>query len=231
MKEKNSKTGMIRILIITIIFGVSAFFVAKLVDSNVAKVTELRNDIDEMKRIASNKEDKIEQLQDVDQYSEFYEEMLPKTEEIIGMLQQIEAIGQMTSTSVTIKLEEGVITIDSIEFKDTKDKAEFLKSLEVKEYSPQEAEASETPAAPAQGPGANVAMQFGSSETGTGESDVKFQYLEINLNVKGTYEDIRRYISLIQQSEYIMNIEEIRMVKTKDGRLDTGITLRAFIFE
>lgn len=231
MKEKNSKTGMIRILIITIIFGVSAFFVAKLVDSNVAKVTELRNDIDEMKRIASNKEDKIEQLQDVDNYTEFYEEMLPKTEEIIGMLQQIEAIGQMTNTSVTIKLEEGVITIDSIEFKDTKEKTEFLKSLEVKEYSPQEAEASETPTEQTQGPGTNVAMQFGSSETGTGESDIKFQYLEINLNIKGKYEDIRRYISLIQKSEYIMNIEEIRMVKTKDGRLDTGITLRAFIFE
>lgn len=231
MKEKNTKKNMFIVLIITVIFGAVAFFIAKQVDQNVARVTELRGDIDEMKRVASSKEDKIEQLQSVDEYNEFYENVLPKTEEMIAILQQIEIMGNLTNNNVTIQLEEGVITPETIEFKDVQEKTEFIKSLDVKEYNPEgEGETEEGDSEAAAAPGANVAMQFGSEEsTETGE--VKFQYLEINLNVRGSYEDIRRFISLLQSSEYIMNIQEIRMVKTKADKLDAGITIRAFIFE
>ncbi|MBU0976085.1 MAG: hypothetical protein ABIE03_00395 [Patescibacteria group bacterium] len=220
------KKELIKIFILTLIFGVGAYHLASLVDKKVAEVTEIRSKVDELTRISVKREGKQLEVREVEEYKQLFEEILPQTSDLIGILEQLEVISSISGTSVTIKLEEGVIGGDSIEFKDTKSKAEFLKKLEVKEYSPTtEVSESDTSAQ------TNVALQMMQEDDSSSQEKVKFQYLEINLVVRGNYTQIRKYISLLHSSEYIFNVEEVRINKTNEGGLESLMKIRAFIFE
>ncbi|MDD3647136.1 MAG: hypothetical protein PHS44_01365 [Candidatus Dojkabacteria bacterium] len=224
--KSGSKKELIKIFILTLIFGVGSYYLANLVDKKVAEVTEIRNKVDELTRISVKREDQGLEIKEVGDYSQFFEKILPETSDIISILEQLEAISNISGTTVTLKLEEGVIGGDSIEFKDSKTKEEFLKKFEVKEYSPTANTNGKTPDS-AQ---TNVALQMMEENTSK-EDEVKFQYLEVNLVLRGNYEQVRKFVGLLHSSKYIFNVEEIRINKTNDGGLESLMKIRAFIFE
>lgn len=224
---KGSKKELIKIFLLTILFGFGAYYLASAVDEKVAEVRDLRAKVDELTRISVKRDDQDEEIRRVDEYKSFYDEILPETVDVIDILEQMEIMSDVAGTDITVKLEEAVISEDSIEFKDTKSKTEFLKKLEVKEYSPAYSDQSSTDSTQT-----NVALQMVQGQgTPPDEEEVEFQYLEVNMILKGSYDQIRKYISLLQNSKYIFNIEELRMNKTEKGMLEAPVKVRAFIFE
>lgn len=218
---KESKKDLLIILILTIVFGIGAYLLAGQVDKTVSDVTAIRHEIDELTRIASDKEGKIEEINAVANYDKMLNENLPEISEIISILEQLENIAKLTGTEVSISLEEGVIGEGEIEFKEEKEKIEFLKKLEVKEYTPENK---------SQDSDNNVVLQM-MQESGEEGEELKISYLEIDLSITGVYDGIRSYISLLETSNYFYNIREIRLSKSEEGYIEGSLKIRAFIFE
>jgi len=224
--KKETNNELLIILILTVVFGISAFFLARQVDKNVNKITEIRHEIDELTRVAIDQESRVSEVQDVEYYLQVLDEDLPEVTELIDILGQLEQIGRLTSNDVTIKLEEGILGSGEIEFEDEKEKNDFLNSLDVKEYT-----ATESTPETVSDPSGNVVLQMMQEAEEDSSGNLKINYVEVDLNLKGTYEALRKYIELMQSSKYIMNIKEIRIHKTDEGMLETNLIIRAFIFE
>lgn len=225
--EGKTKKELLMILILTAVFGFASYIVAQLLDGTISDINSTRYQIDELTRYASDKESRIEEFEAVNSYTEVIEESLPETENIIGVLEQLENIAHIAGASISIGLEEGVIGEGGVEFKDEKEKTDFLKSLEVKEYEATETTAPDTTTSSQP---ENAALQVIESEAPT-EEEFKINYLEIDLSLNGTYDQIRTYISLLQESKYFFNIKELRLVKLEEGEISATLSVRAFIFE
>ncbi len=220
-----SKKELFMILTLTVIFGVATYFVANLVDKSVSEVTEIRHEIDELTRVSIDDEKKIEEIAMVEGYKVILDDNLPEIDEIITILEQVENIAQISGVQSSINLEEGVIGKGEIEFEDEKEKKDFLDSLNVKEYSSDTEEQASTDTS------TNVVLQM-IEEKGDEQTEVlNINYLEINLILKGEYEGVRIFISLLQDSKYFFNIKEMRLIKTEDGYIECTLSIRAFIFE
>jgi hypothetical protein len=222
------KKELLFILVLTLIFGIASFFIAKEVDRNVSEVTKIRYQIEELTRVAVDKENRIDEVQSVEYYLKFFNEELPGINEIIDMLNQIEDIGRLTNLKLTMKLEEGIVGSSDIEFVDEKEKNDFLKRLVLKEFTPEENNQSQNTGAAS----SNVVLQImKEAEESEAVGNIKISYLDIDLSVDGTYDNIRMYIDLLQSSKYYFNISEIRLSKAEEGGLKGTIRVRAFIFE
>lgn len=225
MKKEINKE-LLMILVLTVVFGIGAFFLARQVDRNVNEITEIRHEIDELTRVAVDKETRVEELQDVEYYLQVLDEDLPEVDELIDILGQYELIGSLTGNEVTIKLEEGILGSGEIQFEDEKEKNDFLNSLDVKEYT-----TSETDSQTTSDTSGNVVLQMMQESAEEEDDTLKINYVEVDLSLRGSYKALREYIELMQNSKYIMTIKEIRIHKSDEGLLDTNILVRAFIFE
>ncbi len=225
MKKETNKE-LLMILILTVVFGIGAFFLARQVDKNVSEITEIRHEIDELTRVAVDQDARVKELQDVEYYLQVLDEDLPEVTELIDILGQYELIGRLTDNDVTIKLEEGIVGSGEIQFEDEKEKNDFLNNLDVKEYTTSETDTSTT-----SDPSGNVVLQMMQEAEEEDTGNLKINYVEVDLNLKGSYKALREYIVLMQSSKYIMNIKEIRIHKTDDGIIETNLLVRAFIFE
>jgi hypothetical protein len=228
--EENSKKSLILILVLTLVFGVACYMLAKKVDKDIANVSATKQKIDELSRYAVDQKARIEEYKSVAAYQENLTKDLAGVDDIIDMLEQLETVSQITKTKLSIKLEQGVIGGGKIEFKDEKEKAEFLKSISVKEYT-QPQVASQQGQQTSQKP-VNVALTMQQQATQSETSQkLKINYIEIDLSISGGYDEIRSFLQLMDNSRYIFNIKEIRLNKVAEGNIDALIRLRAFIFE
>lgn len=226
MKAKTKKE-LLMILILTVVFGSVSYVLAQLLDGAISDIKNTRYQIDELTRYAADKETRIEEFESVSSYTEIIEESLPETEDIIEVLEQLENIAHIAGTSLSIGLEEGVIGEEGVEFEDEKEKEDFLKSLEVKEYEATDTTVQDTTAS---GQPQNAALQMMESAASE-EEEFKINYLEIDLSLKGTYDQIRTYVSMLHESKYFFDIKELRLVKLEEGQISGTLGVRAFIFE
>lgn len=214
------KKELLIILILTAVFGALGFGLATYLDKAIANVNSTRYRIDELTRFATDQETRTYEYKSVQEYTETLGEDLPEIEDIIEILEQLETISTITGTQIGIRLEEGVIGEDSVEFKDEEERIEFLKKIEVKEYSPPE----DSP----EGQLINVALE---TQEPASEDQLKINYLEVYISLKGSYNQIRSFITLLQDSTFLFDIVEIRLVKITENQLEGNIEVRAFIFE
>jgi len=221
---KKSNKELITILVLTVAVGIAGFFFATRIDTTIARVSEIRIDVDELTRYAINQEERIKEVQAVDDYTEVLEGNLPHSEDIISILEQIEAMSVISKTELNMKLEEGSISEGKLDFTNQKERDAFLKSLTFQEYIPSE-ESTESSDQPV-----NIALQF-AEEKQTQTTGLKINYIGIDLTLHGTYEDIREFISLLHSSKYLFNVKEMRLNKTTNGDMEANLTIRAFIFE
>lgn len=223
MSTKSSKE-LIIILTLTIVVGVAGFFFAKRIDETIANVTEIRHHVDELMRFATNQEERIKEIQTVDEYAEVLESNLPHSENLVDILEQLETMAYITENSLSISLEEGSISGGKLDFTNKQEKNDFLNSLTVKEYTipqPQTDSSSEP---------VNYALQLTQPQEQK-ESDFKINYVEINLILNGSYDSYRKFVSLLDSSKYLFNIKEMRINKSTDGNIEGTLIVRAFIFE
>lgn len=222
---KQTQKQLLLILALTIVFGVGAYFIGKAVDQTVAEVTKIRSEIDEKTRVATDVEVKIDEMNAVNDYREFVEENLPDISDLIDILEQLEVMAKMSDADLTLKLEEGVVGEGEIEFKDEREKQEFLKNIEVKEYTP----AASTTTQSGDVASTNVALQ--QQTTSTTKDELKINYLVVSANLRGNYGSVRKFIYLTQNSKYFFNLREVRLNKLEEGDIDATLQIRAFIFE
>ncbi|MBN2015366.1 hypothetical protein JW766_00865 [Candidatus Dojkabacteria bacterium] len=224
---KQSQKDLLLVLGLTVVFGLIVYLLAQLVDNTVAEVTSTRNQIRELTRISGEDVSSEEEPLSTEEYKDLLDKNLPDISGIIEILDQLEVIAQITNVDLSIKLEEGIVGESDIEFKDTKERNTFLSTIEVKEYKFED-----QPQVAAPEGSENVVLQMMEEGGQTQEEpSLKINYLEVDLNVKGTYNAIRTYISLLRNSKYIFNIKEIRLNRTENGELDGSIKVRVFIFE
>ena len=222
--SKDIQKKFLLVLLLTVMVGMAVFFTAKYVDRNISEATTLKNQAEKETRVASDKKTQIEQNNLVEEYKTKLDKNLARSDDIITILEQLEIIGQLTNVAVKIKLEEGVIGQEGIQFKDITEKQEFLNTLEVKEYTQEEASKDSS--------SQNVVLQLMQQQQGQTPATIKISFLEIDLALKGTYFDLRAYVNLVQNSHYFFNIKELRFNKIDDSSvLDCNLQMRAFIFE
>jgi Tfp pilus assembly protein PilO len=223
---KQIQKQLLLILALTIVFGGVSYFIGKLVDETVAEVTHIREEIDEKTRVATDINTKIDEMNAVSEYKDFVEENLPNISDLIEILEQLEVMAKMSDVDLTLQLEEGVVGEGEIEFKDEVEKQQFLKNIEVEEYTP----AAQPATTSTDAASTNVALQQQSASTQP-ESELKINYLLVSASLQGNYDSVRKFIYLTQNSKFFFNIKEIRINKKEEGELDTAMQLRAFIFE
>jgi hypothetical protein len=214
------KKELLIILILTAVFGALGFGLATYLDTTIATVNSTRYKIDELTRFATDRETRAYEYRSVQEYTVTLSENLPEIEDIIEILEQLETISTITGTQIGIRLEEGVIGEGSVEFEDEEERIEFLKRIEVKEFSP--------PEDSTEGQLINVALE---TQDQTSEDKLKINYLEVYISLKGSYNQIRSFITLLQDSTFVFDIAEIRLVKTTENQLEGNLEVRAFIFE
>lgn len=216
------------ILVLVSVFGVISYFLARLLDGTVADINETRHEIDELTRYAVDKETRVKELNAVQNYSEVIGESLPEADDIIEILDQLENMASIAGPTLSIGLEEGIIGEGGIEFEDETEKKAFLKNLDVKEYESPESTSQDTQQTEQP---TNVVLQLMEESTSEEKDEFTINYLEIDLALEGTYDQIRAYISLLQELKYFFNIKEVRFMKTDEGKLSGMLRVRAFIFE
>lgn len=222
--QQQTRKDLLTIFILSVVFGGATFFMSRLVDSSVANVINLRSDIDSLTRTPAGQTAMTEEVQAVEEAEQQLQGNLPETNEVIDILEQLEVISDITNTELTINLEEGILGESEIIFEDEKEKAAFLNKLKVKEYEvPQTTEG-----ATQEG---NVALQMMEEEEVQTTEGIKINYIEMNLVMSGTYDDIRSFIKLLQDSKYFFNIKEIKLIGIDGNQIESAITVRAFIFE
>jgi hypothetical protein len=224
---KKINTQLLLILVLTVVFGFVVFILAKTIDKNVAEVTSIKSEIDELTRVAVKTEERVKNMNSVNDYKEFFDNSLSDISEMIQILEQLEVIANLSENELSLKLEEGVIGEGGIEFKDENQKQEFIQSLEVKEFStePTETQEETDPAVE------NVALLAMQEDTAEMESEIKISYLEMDVNLKGSYHSVRTFISLLQNSKYYFNIKEVKINETEEGNVNASLIVRAFLFE
>lgn len=225
--DKNAQKELLTILVTTVVAGFAAFFLAGMFDKNVSEVTATRYDIDDLTRSAVDPQVRAEENEAVEEYTNTMGESLPSVDNIVDILRQLEVLSQLTNTELVIKLEEGVVGEGQIDFTDDKEREKFLKTLEVKEYQPPAQ--TDTQTSTNTNATTNVALQM--TEQKSEESKLKINYIEITLDLTGTYQQIRTYLSTLENSKYIFSLKELRLNKIDEGNLNGLIRIRAFIFE
>jgi hypothetical protein len=223
--DKALRNEMLTILLLTVLFGIGAYFLANVVDKSISDIEEKKHTIDELTRIAGDQESQVDQLDSMDNFEMVLEENLASIDELPEMLSQLETMASITNNDITIKLEEGVISDTGVSFKDEKEKNAFLQGLEVKEFT-----APVTAPTDEAAQSGNVVLQL-QEEQVQEESRLTINYIEISVLMTGSYDHIREFIDLLQNSRYFFNIKEIRLSKKENGFVEANMGLRAFFFE
>lgn len=218
--DKRSTKQLLTILGLTVVCGIAALILAQMFDSAVSEVSKTRFEIEELTRFSVDKYTRSQEYEAVSEYTDVLNQSLPSVNDIPDILQQLEIIAENTNNDIVLQLEEGIVGEGEIEFTDETDRQDFLQELEVKEFDPQ-------PQAQ-DGQVQNVALQQPDEQTA---SDFNINYLEISVNLQGTYTDIRAFINLLAESKYVLTINDLRMNKLEDGILESTLSVRAFIFE
>jgi LAS superfamily LD-carboxypeptidase LdcB len=186
MGEKYNRKEMLTILILTLVFSVGVYFLAKAIDSTVTNIAETEYKIDELTRVAVDAEAQAERIRVMDEFQEALAGNLGGIEDIPEMLQQLETISSLAGSDLTINIEDAVIGEEEIEFKDENKTRDFLTQLEVKEFSTSPTTTTDTGLT-------NVALTMMEEEE---EERLKINYIEVDLVLKGTYNQIRTFIEL-----------------------------------
>jgi len=134
--DKKGQKELLTILVMTVIAGAIAFLLSNIFDKTVSEVTSTRYEIDELMRAAVDSETRAQELEAAENYTNILGESLPSVENIVDILRQLEVLSELTGTELIINLEEGVVGEGQIDFTDDKEREEFLKTLTVKEYTP-----------------------------------------------------------------------------------------------
>lgn len=224
MKDQRNRKEILTILVLTLVFGVGAYFLGRMVDNTIANIAATENKLDELTRVAVNAESQAERIRVMDTFSMAMEDNLGGIEDIPKLLQQLEVMASLTDMDLTMSLEEAVIGDEGLEFKDEKKKQEFLNQLEVKEYSTTTSESDSSQGV------VNVALTL-KEEKDKEEEKLTINYLEVDLVMGGTYRQVRTFISLMENSRYFFNIEEIRMNKMDAGKVEAVLKIRAFVYD
>lgn len=222
--SKAIQKQLLLILVLTLVFGVAAYFLAGMVDERISDVIKIRNEVDELTRVAVDIDSKIDERNAVVNYKEMVEGTLPGPNDVISVLEQVELIAREYDLSITLNLEEGIIGSEGIEFKDETSKKAFLKTLEVEDYNPEP----QTQAPTTSNGLVNEAVVVEEEEE---QEEINISYLELVISMNGKYSSIRKFIEGLQQSRYFYNIKEIRISKVQEGNLSGTMIIRAFIFE
>ncbi len=227
-QSKPVKKELLLVLGLTLFLSVGLYFLAENIDNTVTEITDLKNEVNELTRVARDREKQFEKYQFLEEFKESLEDNFSDTSEIILMLGQLEKISSVADTTISIKLEEGLIGDGQLEFKNETEKQEFLNQLNVKEFEEKET-SSEQPANSASG---NVALQVIEEQEQKGdEKTISINYLEIDIVLKGNYKNIRKFIKLMHNSKYLFGVEEMRINKTSNGLVEGLMKLRGFTLE
>jgi hypothetical protein len=229
--QSHNKKELITILILAVLSGIVVFYCTKLVDKSIAEVTNARLEIDNLRRIADSRKEYIEEYKAIEDYKNFLDQNLPQAQNLIDILEQLEKMSRVANVSLTMKLEEGTVGGETIQFKSEKEKQDFLKTLNIKDYSSTQSTGSSAATGTSTGKTVNIALEMQqNAQTTENASSFKISYIDIDLSAHGSYMDIRSFISLFDSSKYFFDIKELRMNKQTDGYVDSTIQLRAFIF-
>lgn len=228
---KKITNNLFIVLALTVLFGAGAFFLAQLVDEQVDEITQIKTDVDDLTRITFNYKARAEDQKLIDEYKESIDERTAEVSNVINILNQLEVMADIAAVEANIKLEEGEIQEEGLEFEDEKEKEEFLEKIKDNNTNDKEVEVgSDNDQEPSKTNNYVLDISTESSETDDGKIE-NLTYIEIDVSLVGSYKQVRRFINLIGDSQYLFSIKQIRMNKLTDGKLESTITLRAIIFE
>lgn len=223
--ESKTKKQFLIILVLTVLFGIIVFFLAKFIDTNVSETSALRHEIDEQTRVTSNFEPQTETVSLINQYSDDLNNTLPTSENLIDILNQLEIIGTISGVEISIQIEEGTIGKETIELETSHSTEDILENSEAPSPTgaPQDASPEEI--------ADQIKKQQEQETEGSTPDKVNITYIEISIILKGSYEQIRSYINLLQDSKYFFNIKEISLTKRENVGIEASLQIRAFLYE